>query len=73
MLISLNGQTNGNTELLFTIFCRSFYMVRSIKGSLLDEVDVITYSEYMQTLSSGYLEDTTNIQADLEVDAEAYL
>ena len=48
-------------------------MVRSIKGSLLDEVDVITYSEYMQTLSSGYLEDTTNIQADLEVDAEAYL
>jgi hypothetical protein len=45
-------------------------MVRSIKGSLLDEVDVITYSDYMQTLSSGYLEDTINIQADLEVDAE---
>ena len=36
----------------------------------LDEVDVLTYSEYMQTLSSGYLEDTTNIQADPEVDAE---
>ena len=45
-------------------------MVRSIKGSLLDEVDVLTYSEYMQTLSSGYLQDTTNIQADPEVDAE---
>ena len=45
-------------------------MVRSIKGSLLDEVDVLIYSDYMQTLSSGYLEDTTNIQADLEVDAE---
>ena len=45
-------------------------MVRSIKGSLLDEVDVLTYSEYMQTLSSGYLEDTINIQADPEVDAE---
>ena len=36
----------------------------------LDEVDVLTYSEYMQTLSSGYLVDTTNIQADPEVDAE---
>ena len=37
----------------------------------LDKVDVLTYSEYMQTLSSGNLEDTTtNIQADLEVDAE---
>ena len=45
-------------------------MVRSIKGTLLDEVDVLTYSEYMQTLSSGYLEDTTNIQADPEVDVE---
>ena len=45
-------------------------MVRSIKGSLLDEVDVLTYSDYMQTLSSGYLEDTTNIQADPEVDVE---
>ena len=45
-------------------------MVRSIKGSLLDEVDVLTYSEYMQTLSSGYLQDTTNIQADPEVYAE---
>ena len=45
-------------------------MVQSIKGSLLDEVNVITYSDYMQTLSSGYLEDTINIQADLEVDVE---
>ena len=36
----------------------------------LDEVDVLTYSAYMQTLSSGYLEDTTNIQADPEVDVE---
>ena len=37
----------------------------------LDEVDVLTYySEYMQQLSSGYQEDTTNIQADPGVDAE---
>ena len=39
-------------------------MARSLKLMELDEVDVLTYSEYMQTLSSGYLEDTTNIQAD---------
>ena len=36
----------------------------------LDFDDVVTYSEYMQLENSGYLEDTTNIQADLEVDAE---
>ena len=36
----------------------------------LDFDDVVTYSEYMQLVSSGYLEDTTNTQADLEVNAQ---
>ena len=37
----------------------------------LDFDDVVTSSEYMQLVSSGYLEDTTNTQADLlVVDAE---
>ena len=45
-------------------------MARSIKYMELDYDDVVTSSEYMQLISSGYLEDTTNTQADLEVDAE---
>ena len=36
----------------------------------LDFDDVVTYSEYMQLVSSGYLEDTTNTQADLVVNAQ---
>ena len=55
---------NGNTELL-TIFSRRSKMVRNIKLTEFDEVDVLTYSDYMQALRSGYyLEDTINIQAD---------
>jgi len=36
----------------------------------LDFDDVVTSSEYMQLVSSGYLEDTTNTQADLVVNAQ---
>ena len=36
----------------------------------LDFDDVVTSSEYMQLVSSGYLEDTPNTQADLKVDAK---
>ena len=36
----------------------------------LDFDDVVTSCEYMQLVNSGYLEDTTNTQADLEVDAQ---
>ena len=36
----------------------------------LDYDDVVTSSEYMRLVRSRYLEDTTNTQADLEVDAE---
>ena len=45
-------------------------MARSIKYMELDFDDVVTSSEYMQLISSGYLEDTTNTQADLEVSAQ---
>ena len=58
----------GNTELL-TIFSRRSKMVRNIKLTEFDEVDVLTYSDYMQALRSGYLEDTINIQADPSEDA----
>ena len=48
-------------------------MVRNIKLTEFDEVDVLTltYSDYMQALlRSGYLEDTINIiQADPSEDA----
>jgi hypothetical protein len=59
---------NGNTELL-TIFSRRSKMVRNIKLTEFDEVDVLTYSDYMQALRSGYLEYTINIQADPSEDA----
>ena len=45
-------------------------MARSIKYMELDFDDVVTSSEYMQLISSEYLEDTTNTQADLEVSAQ---
>ena len=56
--------------MLISISNENIKMGRSIKLTEFDEKDVLTYSDYMQTLRSGYLEDTINIQADLAVDAE---
>ena len=43
---------NSNTE-LFTIFSRSSKMVRSIKLTEFDEVDVLTYSDNIKQLDLG--------------------